>query len=62
MINHEVLKSFAEEQIEVSERNLENIQSFPEAARESLTEYFMKHIRICELALEKLEEGSLDEV
>ena len=61
-MSQEILKSFAEEQIEVSRRNLENIQSFPEAARESLTAYFSKHIGICELALEKLGEGSLDEV
>ena len=55
-MSQEILKSFAEEQIEVSRGNLENIKSFPEANRESLAEYFTKHIRINELALEKLEE------
>ena len=52
-MNQDILKSFAEEQIEVSRKNLENIQSFPEAARGKLKEYFTNHIAICELALKQ---------
>lgn len=55
-MSQEILKSFAEGQIEASRINLENIKSFPEADRIGLEEYFTKHIRINELALEKLEE------